>query len=142
MLFSNLLFPACHSLSLDIISKKEAKEIDRHIRTFARETLNLPQNGTVHYLYTARENAGVGLPEVVKGTDVAAIDAAFKLLTAKDSLVRREAANDLKQVVCQKLNIQQATTTNVANYLNSSTQIRHVGNRGVWSRARVATKIL
>lgn len=41
-------------MSLDLVNKKTARTIDQHVRAFARETLNLPQNSSVHYLYTAR----------------------------------------------------------------------------------------
>ncbi len=53
-LFPRLPFP----MSLDLINKKSARTVDQHVRAFARETLKLPQNSSVHYLYTARGQRG------------------------------------------------------------------------------------
>lgn len=111
------------------------------MKPLLKKTLGLPSNAANEYLYGSREDGLFGTPLAAEDSDIALINAGFKLLTSNDSIIQKLAWGELDDT--DSWRYESISQLNISKYLNSEPSNRTSDKyKSPWPRARQATKRL
>lgn len=123
-------------------SKQQWEHLDNVIRPELKMTLSVPQEASNDYLYGLRAAGACGIPLAAEDSDLATIDAAYKLLTSRDPVVREEASRELHDTTTKRLK-RPAIEEDIGNYLSGENtgEYQRGSNeaRNTWTTARTAS---
>lgn len=121
------------------IEKRPLKAADLQIRRFVKSWLNLPQRASAEVVYIPPRRGGCGLLPLADLADVLTIAHGFRVLTARDAMVRDLAWANLRAVVGRRIG-HAPNCEEIASFLSGSLEgrLRGGGEASFWSRVRNA----
>ena len=127
------------------VAVKPLKSIDKKMKKFVKNWLNLPQRASAEVVYISSPLGGAGILPFSDMRNVCALTHGYRLLTCPDDVVRETAWDTLKTAVRLKIR-REPNMDDIAYYLNGSTDgdmaNTNVDVPSLWSRVRICTRAL